>query len=97
MTKISKENKSDIEALIKNMEAFNGVTEQLQRSYDDLQVRVKQLDLELESKNTELEKNLVEKEEVKNYLNDILESLTNGVIVVDRGGRITTFNKTAGT
>ena len=97
MTKISKENKSDIEALIKNMEAFNGVTEQLQRSYDDLQVRVKQLDLELESKNTELEKNLVEKEEVKNYLNDILESLTNGVIVVDRRGSITTFNKTAGT
>ena len=97
MTKISKESKSDIEALIKNMEAFNGVTEQLQRSYDDLQVRVKQLDLELESKNKELEKNLIEKEEVKNYLNDILESLTNGVIVVDRGGSITTFNKTAGT
>ena len=97
MTKISKESKSDIEALIKNMEAFNGVTEQLQRSYDDLQVRVKQLDLELESKNTELEKNLIEKEEVKNYLNDILESLTNGVIVVDRRGSITTFNKTAGT
>ena len=41
-------------------------------------------------------KNLVEKEEVKNYLNDILESLTNGVIVVDRSGRITTFNQTAG-
>ena len=97
MTKISKESKSDIEALIKNMEAFNGVTEQLQRSYDDLQVRVKQLDLELESKNKELEKNLVEKEEVKNYLNDILESLTNGVIVVDRVGSVTTFNKTAGT
>mgnify|MGYP000170918408 FL=1 len=43
-----------------------------------------------------LQKNLVEKEEVKNYLNDILESLTNGVIVVDRLGRITTFNQTAG-
>ncbi len=97
MTKVNKESKSDIEALIKNMEAFNGVTEQLQRSYDDLQVRVKQLDLQLESKNTELEKNLIEKEEVKNYLNDILESLTNGVIVVDRVGHITTFNKTAGT
>ncbi|HIE80418.1 MAG TPA: PAS domain-containing protein, partial [Nitrospinaceae bacterium] len=53
-------------------------------------------DLELADKNKELEKNLVEKEEVKNYLNDILESLTNGVIVVDRLGRITTFNQTAG-
>jgi PAS domain S-box-containing protein len=95
VTETGKESGNDIEALIRNMEAFNGVTEQLQRSYDDLHLRVKQLDLELESKNKELEKNLVEKEEVKNYLNDILESLTNGVIVVDREGRITTFNQTA--
>jgi PAS domain S-box-containing protein len=90
------ENNKDIEALIKNMEAFNEVTAQLQKSYDELQVRIKKLDLELADKNKELEKNLVEKEEVKNYLNDILESLTNGVIVVDRSGQITTFNQTAG-
>ena len=96
MTSAGKENSKDIEALIKKMEAFNEVAEQLQRSYDELQVRIKKLDLELEDKNKELEKNLVEKEEVKNYLNDILESLTNGVIVVDRSGRITTFNQTAG-
>ena len=96
MTSAGKENSKDIEALIKKMEAFNEVAEQLQRSYDELQVRIKKLDLELEDKNKELEKNLVEKEEVKNYLNDILESLTNGVIVVDRLGRITTFNQTAG-
>jgi PAS domain S-box-containing protein len=96
MTNIGKENSKDIDALIKNMEAFNEVTAQLQRSYDDLQVRIKKLDLELEDKNKELEKNLIEKEEVKNYLNDILESLTNGVIVVNRSGRITTFNQTAG-
>jgi len=67
MTNIGKENSKDIDALIKNMEAFNEVTAQLQRSYDELQVRVKKLDLELEDKNKELEKNLVEKEEVKNY------------------------------
>ena len=96
MTSAGKENSKDIEALIKKMEAFTEVAEQLQRSYDELQVRIKKLDLELADKNKELEKNLVEKEEVKNYLNDILESLTNGVIVVDRLGRITTFNQTAG-
>ena len=91
-----KEDRKDIEALIKNMAAFNEVTEHLQRSYDELQVRIKKLDLELADKNKELEQNLIEKEEVKNYLNDILESLTNGVMVVDRSGRITTFNQTAG-
>ena len=96
MTKIDNKNNKDIEALIKNMEAFNEVTAQLQQSYDDLQIRIKKLDLELAGKNKELEKNLFEKEEVKNYLNDILESLTNGVIVVDQLGKITTFNQTAG-
>ena len=96
MTKIDNKSSKDIEALIKNMEAFNEVTAQLQQSYDDLQIRIKKLNLELADKNKELEKNLFEKEEVKNYLNDILESLTNGVIVVDQLGKITTFNHTAG-
>ena len=91
-------NKSkEIQNLIQNMETFNEVTEQLQNSYDELQGRVKKLDLELSDKNDELEKNLAEKERVKNYLNDILESQTNGVIVVDRAGNITTCNKTTGT
>ena len=95
---ISSGNKSkEIETLIQNMEAFNEVTVQLQNSYDELQERVKKLNIELSDKNQELEKNLAEKERVKNYLNDILESQTNGVIVVDRKGIITTYNKTAGT
>ncbi|MBC8282338.1 MAG: PAS domain S-box protein [Nitrospinae bacterium] len=88
---------NEIQTLIQNMEAFNEVTAQLQNSYDELQSRVKKLDLELSDKNEELKKNLAEKERVKNYLNDILESQTNGVIVVDREGKITTYNKTAGT
>jgi len=96
MTNTSEKNPKDIEALIKTMRASDEVTAQLQRTYEELHVIIKQLDLELADKNKKLEKNLVEKEEVKNYLNDILESLTNGVIVVDRSGRITTFNQTAG-
>jgi PAS domain S-box-containing protein len=91
----SKKNK-EIQTLMQNMEAFNEVTAQLQNSYDELQGRVKKLDLELSDKNDELKKNLAEKERVKNYLNDILESQTNGVLVVDRTGKITTCNKTTG-
>ena len=49
-------NKSkEIQTLIQNMEAFNEVTAQLQNSYDELQERVKKLDLELTDKNEELE------------------------------------------
>ncbi len=97
MTNPSSNKSKEIQTLIQNMEAFNEVTAQLQNSYDELQERVKQLDLELSDKNDELKKNLAEKERVKNYLNDILESQTNGVIVVDRAGNITTCNKTTGT
>ena len=96
MTNLGSNKNEEIQTLIQNMEAFNEVTTQLQNSYDELQSRVKKLDLELSDKNDELEKNLIEKERVKNYLNDILESQTNGVIVVDREVIITTYNKTAG-
>ncbi len=96
MTNPSGNKSKEIQTLIQNMEAFNEVTAQLQNSYDELQGRVKKLDLELSDKNDELKKNLAEKERVKNYLNDILESQTNGVIVVDRAGIITTCNKTTG-
>ena len=97
MTNPDSNKSKEIQTLIQNMEAFNEVTAQLQNSYDELQGRVKKLDLELSYKNDELEKNLAEKERVKNYLNDILESQTNGVLVVDRTGNITTCNKTTGT
>jgi hypothetical protein len=65
MTEVGKENSKDIEALIKNMEAFNEVTEQLQRSYDELQVRVKQLDLELRVKTQSWKKTLLKKRKLK--------------------------------
>ena len=97
MTSPGSKKSKEIQTLIQNMEAFNEVTTQLQNSYDELQGRVKKLDLELSDKNDELKKNLAEKERVKNYLNDILESQTNGVLVVDRTGNITTCNKTTRT
>jgi len=88
--------KQELEFLKSAFQTFNETTRHLQESYDKLQERLNALDLELEAKNLELEKNLQEKERVKNYLNNILESLTTGVIVVDENTRITTFNKTAG-
>ncbi len=88
--------KEEIEILSHAFQAFNEATQQLQDSYDNLKERIKLLDLELAEKNQALEKNLKEKEEVKNYLHNILESLTTGVIVVDQNENITTFNKTSG-
>ena len=86
----------EVEILRRAFTAFTDVTEQLQKSYDTLQERLQAMDLELARKNEALERNLREKEEVKNYLDFILQSLTNGVIVVDRQDRVTTFNQRAG-
>ncbi|CAI2719226.1 ATP-binding protein [Nitrospina watsonii] len=85
----------DLETLQAAFQAFTETTQHLQESYEKLQAHVRALDLELEKKNAELEQNLKEKEAVRSYLNNILQSLTTGVIVVDGDDRITTFNKTA--
>lgn len=85
----------DLETLQAAFQTFNETTRHLQESYEKLQERIKALDLELEQKNIELETNLREKEAVRNYLNNILQSLTTGVIVVDRNRNITVFNRSA--
>jgi signal transduction histidine kinase len=89
-------NKKEVEILNRAFQAFNDATQQLQNSYDNLEERIKELDLELARKNEELSANLKEKEEVKNHLHNILESLTTGVVGVNANGIVTTFNTTAG-
>ncbi len=85
----------DIRLLNDAFISFNEATQRLQRYYEYLEERVKALDLELKKKNRELKKSLREKGEVRNYLNNILESLSTGVIVVGLDKRITIFNKAA--
>jgi len=88
-------NAPDLETLQAAFQAFNETTRHLQESYEKLQQHVRALDLELEEKNKQLEHNLKEKEAVRGYLDNILQSLATGVIVVDGHDRITTFNRTA--
>ncbi len=94
-TSNDEQRRSDLEMLNRAFASFNEVTQQLQNSYDKLEKRVQELNLELANKNKELEHNLQEKEKVKNYLNNILESLTSGVIVVDQEFQVTTYNPAA--
>jgi len=75
--------------------SFNDAASRIEEHYLQLEKKVEELDVELKSKNEELHANLKEKEEVKNYLHNILESLTCGVVVLDLEGRIVTFNRAA--
>jgi PAS domain S-box-containing protein len=83
--------------LQKSFNEFNRATERLQNSFANLELRFQEINRELELKNEELKRTIAEKEEVKNYLRNILESLTTGVVVTDIAGWITTLNKWAET
>lgn len=83
--------------LQKSFTEFNQATERLQNSFANLELRFQEINRELELRNEELKRTIAEKEEVKSYLRNILESLTTGVVVTDLAGRITTLNRWAET
>ncbi len=84
-----------IHLLNRTIESFNGAAFRFELYYRHLEKRVEELNLELEKKNAELERNLKEKEEAKDYLRNILESLTAGVVVINLKGTVSTFNRAA--
>jgi PAS domain S-box-containing protein len=86
----------NITVLQESFESFNSATMKLQEAFSNLELKFENLNRELEQKNRRLESILAEKEEVRNYLETILESLTTGVIVTDLAGRITMMNGCAG-
>jgi len=83
------------ENLAEVLKAFNESTLKLQSSYDSLQAKFGELNRELEDKNRELNRKIAEISEIKEYLNSILQSVTDGVIAVDMKQRITAFNRAA--
>ncbi len=83
--------------LQKSFNEFNQATTRLQKAFANLEQKFEQINKELELKNEELKQTIEEKEKVKNYLRNILESLTNGVVVTDLDGKITTLNRCAET
>lgn len=83
--------------LQKSFHEFNQATEKLQNAFANLEQKFEEINKELELRNEELRQTIAEKEKVKNYLRNILESLTNGVVVTDLQGRITSLNRCAET
>jgi len=81
--------------LVQVIEHFNQVTLDFKAAYEKLEARVAELNLELEQKNAELSLSLREVNNLKNYLDNILESMSAGVICTDLEGRITLFNRAA--
>lgn len=78
----------DVLALQQAFEQFTKSTATLEAAYQQLQARVDSLDRELEQKNRQLAF-------TTDYLNSVLDSMSDGVVAIDTEGRITTFNRAA--
>jgi PAS domain S-box-containing protein len=75
--------------------SFTEASKRLELYYEQLQERINYLTSELEKKNLQLEDALKETERTKDYLNCILQSIGEAIVVVDTEGNIRMINKTA--
>lgn len=85
----------DIHLLQQSFDAFQQSSVRLQEVYEALQDKIARAAVELEAKNAELSRISAEREDMKNYLQSILENLTAGVLVADSQGMIKIANRAA--
>lgn len=79
---------SDLKALTEAFEQFTKTTASMEESYRRLEARIQSLDQELQEKNRQLSL-------ATEYLDAILDSMSDGVIAVNTEGVVTTFNRAA--
>jgi PAS domain S-box-containing protein len=84
-----------LEGFTESFASFNKITQKLHSAYKNLEEKFEDLNLKLEKTNRELRQSLAEKDKISNYLNNILESLTSGVVAINLKGEITLFNRAA--
>lgn len=80
---------ADVRALTEAFESFTETTQAMETAYRRLEDRLEMMNRELAERNRELAF-------TRDYLNDILESMSDGVIAVDTDGVVTAFNRAAG-
>ncbi len=81
--------------LIKIITAYDEATQGLQKTHESLKKQVAHLTGELSLKNQELTSSLEEVNALKNYLANILESITDGVIAINPDREVMAFNQSA--
>ncbi len=86
---------NDPEALNLAFRAFNDLSSELSNAYELLQERVEQLTREVESANQQRLQEISEKERIASRLENLLQLLPGGVIVLNSQGQVTSCNAAA--
>jgi len=92
MTHPRKKQNRQASPLADAFDSFNASVEGLGSSYQELKERIKELNVQISEKNKKLEENFYEVNRLRWFFDSILNSMTDGVIVVDTSGRIVLFN-----
>jgi len=87
--------KTDIDILTVAFRDFTQATQSLKASYQVVKSQVTRLNKELAEANEKLNQKVRELSRTRNYLNNTLDSMINGVIGIDLQERITIFNQAA--
>jgi len=96
MTKlIILEKKDPVDLLTRAFHDFNQATQSLRQSYQALKKEAESLNKKLAETNEELTRKVRELGSIRNYLNNILDSMASGLIAIDQGGKITIINQAA--
>lgn len=76
-------------------DSFNATVSGLGSSYQEIKDRIQELNVQISEKNRQLEENFYEVNRLRLFFDSILNSMTDGVIVVDTSGKIVLFNRGA--
>ena len=87
--------KREMDLLTSAFENFTQATETLKKSYKALQQKIARLNSELSETNKALSRKVTELNKVRTYLNNILDSMMDGLVAIDSEGKITILNRAA--
>ena len=90
--KDSKDINTNIVSLTKAFELFSKETARLELAYESLQKKFLSVNLELDETNKKLQNKVFELDTITAYLQNILNNISQGMIFIDDGGVVTTYN-----
>ena len=82
-------------SMVSVLDHYNDITQNLTSSYNRLQDKIDNFNHNFEQKYQVLESNFHDINAIKNFFNNILESISSGIIAIDQNGNISFFNKVA--